>query len=82
MRIINFSPKSARKDEQVTIGGEGLLGTKIVYFNNASTREISIKSDYIIHAKVPHGASTGKIRVVGNNEQEQATSETIITIRD
>ncbi|KZE43350.1 hypothetical protein AV540_25335 [Brevibacillus parabrevis] len=82
MRIIKFHPESARVSEEVKIGGEGLSGTKIVYFNNASTKEIRIQSDHIIHAKVPHGASTGKIRVVGVTEQEQATSEAIITIRD
>ncbi|MFI8712569.1 hypothetical protein [Brevibacillus brevis] len=42
MRIIKFYPEIARVSEEVKIGGEDLSGTKIVYFNNASTRKIRV----------------------------------------
>jgi uncharacterized repeat protein (TIGR03803 family) len=74
--ITSFSPTSGAVGTSVSINGTGLMQTTKVAFNGISAS--FTKSDILITATVPAGATTGKIavRTKGGN----ATSATVFTV--
>ncbi|MFQ5601728.1 MAG: FG-GAP-like repeat-containing protein [bacterium] len=61
--INSFNPVSGPVGTEVTILGSNFIGTSEVAFNGQAAVEVFVDSDSQIRAKVPAGATTGKIRV-------------------
>ncbi|MFQ5628227.1 MAG: phytase [bacterium] len=64
-RINFFSPTSGEPGEQVTIAGDGFLGTTKVDFNGTPATVFSVDSRFQIRAQIPFGARSGPIRISG-----------------
>lgn len=62
-QISGFSPTSGSVGTVVDIDGVNLTGTTEVRFGGTAASNYAIESDTHIHATVPAGATTGKIRV-------------------
>jgi len=74
--ITSFSPASGPVGTAVTINGTGLMQATRVAFNGISAS--FTKSDILITATVPTGATTGKIAVT--TKGGDATSATVFTV--
>ncbi|MFQ5605996.1 MAG: DNRLRE domain-containing protein, partial [bacterium] len=62
-QIISFGPSSGPVGSEVDIVGEHFTGTTEVSFNHVPAQTIHVHSDTQIHAEVPAGATTGRIRI-------------------
>src|SRR4029078_542147 len=61
--ISSFSPTSGAAEKQVTINGTTFIGATAVKFNGLASQAFTINSPTKITAKVPRGATPGKITV-------------------
>ncbi|MFN6945030.1 MAG: GEVED domain-containing protein, partial [Cytophagaceae bacterium] len=76
--IANFSPDAERELQEVSIFGEGFLGTTSVMFNGEAAF-FDVVSDTHIQTVVPLGATTGPITVT--NSEGSAVSENNFVVR-
>jgi len=61
--ITGFDPGIGVANDLVTISGRNLTGTTVVKFNTANATQIVSVSDTLVSARVPAGATTGKISI-------------------
>lgn len=76
--ITSFTPSSGPVGTIVTITGTGLAQTAVVSFNKVPSLDVTRTSDTQVTAKVPAGATTGKIAITTNGGS--ATSSANFTV--
>jgi hypothetical protein len=81
-KIKSFTPASGAVGTVVTINGTTFSGAISVQFNGVPARKFKVKSNTVIIATVPVGATTGPIKVTttsgsGNSTATSATSYTV-----
>ena len=62
--VTSLAPSSGRAGTNVIISGTNLLGASAVYFGSLASPTFTVQSNFKISAKVPTGATAGKVRVV------------------
>jgi hypothetical protein len=78
--ITGFTPASGYVNEAVvTLNGSNLQGTTSVLFGNVPATEWTLVSATQITAKVPMGASTGKISIVNVRGNAQSSANFTVT---
>ncbi len=65
LRIVCFSPKYGPAGTIVQIKGEGFASARAVKFNRTKSTSFTVSGDSLIKAKVPAGATSGRIEVAG-----------------
>ena len=80
--VTGFTPTSGPPGTSVTITGTGFTGVSDVAFNGTSvpSGDYTVDSATQITAKVPSGASTGKISVTTPNGTGQSASDFTVTV--
>ena len=73
--ITSFTPDQVDIGSDVTITGTRFLNTSKVYFNGTQATNVTFESKTTLRAKVPTGATTGKLKVInGTLEAISATN--------
>lgn len=63
--IVDFSPPTGSVGDPVTLSGTGFMNVSQVKFGSGTATGVTPSSDLEITLKVPHGAQTGPISVIG-----------------
>ncbi|MDZ7343633.1 MAG: DNRLRE domain-containing protein, partial [candidate division KSB1 bacterium] len=78
--ISGFSPDSGPAGMEVTISGTGFIGVNAVTFNGTAATNFTVDSPIQVRARVPNGASTGKIGVSNPAGAAQSTADFTVTV--
>jgi IPT/TIG domain-containing protein len=76
--VTSFTPTSGTVGASVTVTGTGFTGATAVAFNGTKAAGFTVSSDTTLSAKVPSGATSGKISVT--NTVGTGTSSTSFTV--
>jgi hypothetical protein len=79
-QVVSFSPESGGVGDKITITGQNFSASPKVFFNGTEATVSGTPTNSSITATVPFNASSGKIKIIANNQS--VTSAKDFTVKD